>query len=41
MESAALSIDQVEELTGYDFFKELPDEMEKMIESQNELGSWR
>lgn len=41
MESAALSIDQVEELTGYDFFKELPDEMEKMIESQNKLGSWR
>jgi endonuclease G len=41
MESAALSIDQVEELTGYDFFAELPDEMEIRIEAQNKLSAWR
>lgn len=41
MESAAMTIDQVEELTGYDFFRELPDEIEKRIEFQNKLSSWR
>ena len=41
MESATLSIDQVEELTGYNFFAELPDEVEKHIESQKQLSSWR
>lgn len=41
MGSAAMSIDQVEELTGYDFFSELPDEVEKRIESQNKLSNWR
>lgn len=41
MEHAALSIRQVEELTEYDFFRELPDEVEKRIESQNKLSSWR
>ncbi len=41
MESAALSIDQVEEMTGYDFFAELPDEIEDCIETQNKLSAWR
>lgn len=41
MEGAALSIDQVEELTGYDFFAKLPDEIENRIETQNKLSSWR
>lgn len=41
MESAALTIDQVEELTGYDFFSELPDEIENQIEAQNKLSTWR
>lgn len=41
MEGAAMSIDQVEELTGFDFFGELPDEVEKRIESQNKLSNWR
>lgn len=34
MESVVLTIDQVEELTGYDFFVELPDEIEARIEAQ-------
>lgn len=41
MESASMSIEQIEELTGYDFFSELPDEIEKRIESQNKLSNWR
>lgn len=41
MESAALTIDQVEEITGYNFFAELPIEVEERIEVQNELSSWR
>lgn len=41
MKSAAMTIDQVEELTGYDFFGELQDEVEKQIESQNKLSNWR
>lgn len=41
MESAALSIDQVEELTGYDFFSELSDDIENRIEVQNKLSSWK
>lgn len=41
MESAAITIKQAEELTGFDFFSKLPDEIEKSIESQNKLSSWR
>lgn len=41
MESASMTIDQVEELTGYDFFAELPDEIEDQIEEQNKLSAWR
>jgi endonuclease G len=41
MEGAALSIDQIEEMTGYDFFSDLPDEIEGRIESQSKLSSWR
>lgn len=41
MESATLSIDQVEDLTGYDFFSELPDDLEGLIESQNKLSRWK
>lgn len=41
MEDASLSINQVEELTGYDFFAELPDDVELQIESQNKLSSWK
>lgn len=41
MEDASLSIDQVEGMTGYDFFAELQDEIENRIEAQNKLSSWR
>ena len=41
MESAAMAIDQVEELTGFDFFAELPDEIEARIETQSKLSVWR
>ncbi|MCQ2114227.1 MAG: DNA/RNA non-specific endonuclease [Bacteroidaceae bacterium] len=41
MGSAALSIDQLEELTGYNFFAELPNEIENRIEAQNKLSDWR
>lgn len=41
MENATLTINQVEELTGYDFFAELPDEIENRIENQNKLSAWR
>jgi len=41
MESAAMSINQVEEMLGYNFFAELPDEVESRVESQNKLSSWR
>ena len=41
MESASMPIDQVEEMLGYDFFTELPDEIEKWVETQNKLSSWR
>lgn len=41
MESASRTIDQIEEMTGYDFFPELPDSIENNIESQNNLTLWR
>ena len=41
MESAAKSIDQIEELTGYDFFSNLPDDIEIRIESQCKLSAWK
>lgn len=40
MQKAAMSIDQVEEITGYDFFSELPDDLENEIEAQNNFHKW-
>ena len=40
METASVSINQVEELTGYDLFGELPDDLEETIEDQNKLSGW-
>lgn len=34
------SIDQVERITGYDFFSALPDELENCIESDVDMGLW-
>lgn len=40
MQRAAVSIDEVEALTGYDFFSALPDSIEKIIESQCDFNRW-
>lgn len=39
-EATVVSIDQVEEITGFDFFSELPDSIENIIESQAKLRLW-
>lgn len=41
MESAARTIDRIEELTGYDFFPELADTLESRIEAMNSLRAWK
>ena len=35
------SVDQVERLTGIDFFPALPDEVEKKVEAEYDLGLWK
>lgn len=34
LEEFLISVDEIEELTGFDFFSELPDELEDMLESE-------
>lgn len=41
MEDAAMTIDEVESMTGYDFFAALPDNIEKKVEAQNDLNGWQ
>ena len=40
MQSAAVSIDSVERVTGHDFFSELPDSIEDEVESQCRFHYW-
>ncbi|MDE7025969.1 MAG: DNA/RNA non-specific endonuclease [Paramuribaculum sp.] len=40
MQAAAVSIDSVESVTGYDFFSALPDEVEAAVESQCDFYKW-
>lgn len=40
MQAAAVTIDQVEKATGYDFFEALPDEIENDVESQCDFHRW-
>lgn len=40
MQAAAVSIDEVEQVTGYDFFSSLPDEIENAVESQCKFHYW-
>lgn len=40
MQAAAVTIDEIEEITGYDFFASLPDEIENKIESQKNFHQW-
>lgn len=39
-QQAATTIDQVEAITGMDFFSALPDEIENAIEAQNSFHQW-
>ena len=36
----ATSVDEIEAITGFDFFSALPDEIEDEIESQNNINAW-
>lgn len=36
----AVSIDEAEKLTGFDFFSQLPDELENKLESRVDLSGW-
>jgi endonuclease G len=40
MKDAAMSVDDVEKLTGFDFFASLPDNLEKRVESNYSLKAW-
>ena len=34
------SVDEVERITGYDFFSKLPDNIEKKIEAKADINQW-
>lgn len=40
MQPYAMSVDRVEELTGYDFFSQLPDSIENQVESKCNFNRW-
>ena len=40
LEALAVSVDQIEEITGFDFFSCLPDDIEAEIESQANFRQW-
>lgn len=40
MQGAAVSIDEVEAVTGHDFFSTLPETLESELESQNRFHNW-
>lgn len=40
MQECAVSIDEVERITGYDFFSALPDSLENQLESQCNFHQW-
>lgn len=40
MQAAAVSIDEVERVTGHDFFSELPDSIEAAVEAQCDFHYW-
>lgn len=41
VQTTAMSVDDVEAITGYDFFSALPDEVEEMIESNAKYSAWQ
>lgn len=40
MQAAAMSVDEVERITGHDFFSALPDQIENTVESQCQFHKW-
>lgn len=36
----ACSVDEVEDITGFDFFSSLPDDIENSVESESSLTKW-
>lgn len=40
MQACAVSVDQVEAITGYDFFAQLPDDVEARVESECNFPQW-
>lgn len=40
MQRCAMSVDKLEQLTGYDFFSELPDDVENKLEATYSLKYW-
>ncbi|MBP3711075.1 MAG: DNA/RNA non-specific endonuclease [Bacteroidaceae bacterium] len=40
MEDAVRSVDEIERLTGIDFFSSLPDELENRVEAMTDLRAW-
>ncbi len=40
LQRTAMSIDEVERITGHDFFAALPDSIEDIVESQNDFHYW-
>lgn len=40
VQQSAMSIDQVEAITGFDFFPALPDDIESAVEAQNAFNQW-
>ena len=40
MQDYAMSIDELEKITGYDFFPALPDELEKRWNHHSRLKEW-
>ena len=40
MSTYALSVDEVESVTGIDFFPSLPDEIEKRVEAEVDFTKW-
>lgn len=40
LQNAAVPVDEVEAITGYDFFSSLPDDLENELEAQNRFSTW-
>jgi len=41
VQASAVTVDQVEEITGFDFFSALPDEVENAIEAEAKYSTWQ